>query len=777
MQNQTYRSKTGSSLLIVLIFSTIMLLLVGSLVNWSVTERRLTYRDALRLESRNGAESAAEIGLYQIYQKLQQSSVTSAGSTFTPTGSNALTLPTTTVANFFQGSHINTTTATTSSTLLEVMAGPAATVTTSGGSYYVDPSDPNNANDPLKGKYVNRYDIPVYARASALSPSGGAPITSFVKETLSVRSANLFAHAIFYNMDLEIFPGPTMTISGPVHSNGSIYISSQGNSLNFQDVVTCVGNVYHAWKSVNPSAEGSGSETLGTSPVYFPSSVTPSVLVNINNSGTWDDSTMGTSSSITPSSFSNSQAGQSSYLSSLSAAASTATAAAAFRNYSGTTWKGNVLTSVNDVQVYNPVAIGSYAESTGTTSATDNSQNSAHALIEPSLASTDPNYNSETEAQKISSKATLYIKVVPGTHTLSTVTTGSTVTTTTVTLTSPTITLSVITSSGSVSSALSSLPPGLINAKQYTDTTVTTSSNSTSTVSNGMYDQRQKAGLDLIEIDMNALRNAVAQMAGTGTNASAAIPGLTTSAQSSWSGVVYVEVAGLPTTIINGSLSGQTTYPTNNYDPTAVRLIDTGNSGNGGFVASYGSINPGLTIATNAPVYIKGNYNVDPNATGSTSATVAQSGEPPACIAGDAITVLSSGFTDSSSKRTNKPSSSVDVSISAAFLTGMDPTNKNTNNASSGGAHNLPRFLEAWNNTVHIRGSLVCLYESRDPASTAPWSTGVYGAPTRDWGFNSLFKNGSYPPGTPNVISFRRINYNFLTKTQYQATHVSLFGY
>jgi len=40
----------------------------------------------------------------------------------------------------------------------------------------------------------------------------------------------LFQFAVFYQSDLEIYPGPAMTLGGRVHSNGNMYLGSE-NSL------------------------------------------------------------------------------------------------------------------------------------------------------------------------------------------------------------------------------------------------------------------------------------------------------------------------------------------------------------------------------------------------------------------------------------------------------------------------------------------------------------------------------------------------------------------
>ncbi len=51
------------------------------------------------------------------------------------------------------------------------------------------------------------------------------------------RLVPLFQFAVFYNKDLEILPGPAMTLSGPVHTNGDLYLNA-GNSLSILGQVT-----------------------------------------------------------------------------------------------------------------------------------------------------------------------------------------------------------------------------------------------------------------------------------------------------------------------------------------------------------------------------------------------------------------------------------------------------------------------------------------------------------------------------------------------------------
>jgi hypothetical protein len=66
----------------------------------------------------------------------------------------------------------------------------------------------------------------------------------------------LFQFAVFYGNDLEIAPGPDMTLIGRVHSNGSLWIQANTN-LNMESYVSCSGNLLHGRKG--PGAAGNGN--------------------------------------------------------------------------------------------------------------------------------------------------------------------------------------------------------------------------------------------------------------------------------------------------------------------------------------------------------------------------------------------------------------------------------------------------------------------------------------------------------------------------------------
>jgi hypothetical protein len=68
--------------------------------------------------------------------------------------------------------------------------------------------------------------------------------------TFKSRVVPMFQFAIFFNEDLEFFNGATMTIDGPVHTNGDLYLSPQdGGATNYTGQLTLAGTFYRGQKS------------------------------------------------------------------------------------------------------------------------------------------------------------------------------------------------------------------------------------------------------------------------------------------------------------------------------------------------------------------------------------------------------------------------------------------------------------------------------------------------------------------------------------------------
>ena len=194
----------------------------------------------------------------------------------------------------------------------------------------------------------------------------------------------------------------------------------------------------------------------------------------------------------------------------------------------------------------------------------------------------------------------------------------------------------------------------------------------------------------------------------------------------------------------------------------------------------------GISVATENMLYVWGNYNTtginNVPAGGAALADDYDGAQVPASLVCDAIFPLSKTWFDASpaiypedlDKRIADlnlnalgavvaASMSSETSVRAAVIAGMNMSAKdgtpdagNGNDSRlSGGVHNFPRFLEGWlegNRRWNYLGSLVPMYYSTQ--ALGPWqypgTRVIYGAPIRNWAFDSSFTDPNrLPPGTP----------------------------
>jgi hypothetical protein len=184
----------------------------------------------------------------------------------------------------------------------------------------------------------------------------------------------------------------------------------------------------------------------------------------------------------------------------------------------------------------------------------------------------------------------------------------------------------------------------------------------------------------------------------------------------------------------------------------------------------------GLTIASENPVYVEGNYN-------SSATNTPTESHIAAAIIADTIIVLSNAWNDLNSlySKPNNPAqnqisgnsvmAAVDSGYRFAAVSGKTisfprpttwtPTDNDFGD--DGGAHNLLHLLERWDGqTMFYRGSLVSFYISRQ--ATGIYKAGPYGVPdTRTFNFDTDFLlPNKLPPGTPmfrdvNTLTFRQL--------------------
>ena len=90
-----------------------------------------------------------------------------------------------------------------------------------------------------------RYDLNSVSTTTQEFP------TAILGMRFNSRLVPLFQFAAFYDKDLEILPGPPMTLNGPVHSNGDLYFN--GN-LTIEGQISVVGDLYRGRKNANACA-------------------------------------------------------------------------------------------------------------------------------------------------------------------------------------------------------------------------------------------------------------------------------------------------------------------------------------------------------------------------------------------------------------------------------------------------------------------------------------------------------------------------------------------
>jgi hypothetical protein len=200
------------------------------------------------------------------------------------------------------------------------------------------------------------------------------------------------------------------------------------------------------------------------------------------------------------------------------------------------------------------------------------------------------------------------------------------------------------------------------------------------------------------------------------------------------------------------------------YFRRALKLVDgaTLNLGN-----SCGAVVCGLTIASENPVYIQGDYNAPPDGSW-TGPSVA------AAVAADSVTLLSDNWNDVNSFIFPYSLTNNRVAVQTAFrvaliagkgipFTQIAGACTCNDFGTDGGVHNFLRFLETWNGVNGFYyGSMVSFYFNRQGVGTYKNSGYVYSPPNRHYQFDTNFTLGpSYlPPRTPVLRSVNTIGFS-----------------
>jgi hypothetical protein len=177
----------------------------------------------------------------------------------------------------------------------------------------------------------------------------------------------------------------------------------------------------------------------------------------------------------------------------------------------------------------------------------------------------------------------------------------------------------------------------------------------------------------------------------------------------------------------------------------------------------------GLTIATPFPLYVLGNYNIQQAAGGPYSQlTTDTSHTYPAALMGDAVTILSTTWSDTATAYTRAGNSmsarnAGNTTVNAACLEGIvQSITVGGTKHYSGGLENFLRLMENWSgDTLCYNGSIVVMFPSIYATNFWIQPGTYYDVPTRLWGFDANFTSqAGQPPATPRVRAMIRGQWN-----------------
>jgi len=222
-----------------------------------------------------------------------------------------------------------------------------------------------------------------------------------------------------------------------------------------------------------------------------------------------------------------------------------------------------------------------------------------------------------------------------------------------------------------------------------------------------------------------------------------------------------------------------------------LRLVDGGMDGagnsyvppTGGSLANNGN---GFTVASEDPVYVWGDYNTGPADPFWPSENTTTTPHSAAAIIADSVTLMSNppavnnlpaaesklGWTDLTSfiypataTSRNGNNSYYRMAIAAGkSIPFPQPAWAGQDFGTDGGMHNFLRYLEdrgANASTVNYAGSLISMYYSQYNTGVFKCCNAVYGAPTRNYFFDTQFLDPqNLPPGTPSFQDVVSLSYH-----------------
>jgi hypothetical protein len=258
------------------------------------------------------------------------------------------------------------------------------------------------------------------------------------------------------------------------------------------------------------------------------------------------------------------------------------------------------------------------------------------------------------------------------------------------------------------------------------------------TPNGSLKDGRENSTLVTTNLDINQIKGALTtsgSLAGLGAN------------------IIYISDVTANNSM---DINGKATTPSTSGANRGIELVN-------GYCMPAG----GLTIVSDNPVYILGDYNTKYSSGDIVPSNSTSNNDPtkpyglnytpqPCAVMADAVTVLSNSWIDTNSTKDLSGRIASNTTVNAAILSGI--VSSGSGFIYTGGGENFPRLLEDWNKNSSIftyYGSMVELFKSKQAIGVWKGSNVYYTAPTRHWYFDTRFYNNP-PPGTFKVISYNK---------------------
>jgi hypothetical protein len=248
----------GYALIITMIFLAVCLVIFGSMMMWVSTNARINQRNNQFNMSEAAAEAATERVLAPMERDFLAQSLTNASyyAALDPGQTNYDGTPWPVQYVF-------------------------SDITGTTGQISVIPGVVQSVLQPLGSEYANLQGFPWYWTNIATATPIRQPynVSATVTQVVNFSSIPIFQYAIFYNINMEISPGATMFVNGPVWSNQGLW-AGNGN-LTFNSTVSAVNQANVT--GTDPFATGktsstppptqfnlAGQPTSGNTPVVMP---------------------------------------------------------------------------------------------------------------------------------------------------------------------------------------------------------------------------------------------------------------------------------------------------------------------------------------------------------------------------------------------------------------------------------------------------------------------------------------------------------------------------